>query len=64
MRNKKFVKTVLEPRVHADFIRAARLNGETMSSALARFAKSYVEEVKDGLFEDAAETRDNRGHGK
>ena len=45
----KKVATKLTPRLHAEFIRATRLNSETMNSALCRFAKQYTEEVKSEL---------------
>ena len=45
----KKVATKLNPLLHAEFIRATRLNNETMNGALRRFAKQYTEEVSSKL---------------
>ena len=45
----KKVATKLNPRLHAEFIRATRLNNETMNSALCRLASRYTEETKSEL---------------
>ncbi len=49
----KRVATKLNPRLHAEFIRATRLKNETMNGALYRFAKQYTEEVKSELLRTA-----------
>ena len=49
----KRVATKLNPRLHAEFIRATRLRNETMNGALCRFAKQYTEEVKSELLKQA-----------
>ena len=49
----KKVATKLNPRLHAEFIRATRLNSETMNSALCRLANRYTEETKSELLKQA-----------